>query len=125
VWTSAAGHHLHHLEDVARLIPPWAHLLWTPATMRQILASRWPADATMSLDEAVVWMYESAEINRVDVVTLRRMFETGPFTIDWITPLREEDDGDKSRLAAYLATLLPYSAEELLTRGFSVMMRKA
>ena len=124
VWTSSTGHHLHHLPSVARVIPPWAHLLWTPATMRQVLASRWPADAAMSLDEAVAWIYESFEINRVDVVTLRRMFEAGPFTIDWITPLREEDDGDQSRLAAYLATLLPYSAEDLLTLGFSILMRK-
>jgi 2-polyprenyl-3-methyl-5-hydroxy-6-metoxy-1,4-benzoquinol methylase len=124
VWTSSTGHHLHHLPSVARVIPPWAHLLWTPTTMRQVLASRWPADARMSLDEAVAWIYESSEINRVDVVTLRRMFEVGPFTIDWITPLREEDDSDQSRLAAYLATLLPYSAEDLLTLGFSILMRK-
>lgn len=124
VWTSSAGHHLHHIESVARVIPPWAHLLWTPATMRRALESRWPADAPMSLDEAVAWIYESSEINRVDVVTLRRMFETAPLTIEWMTPLLEDESGDRPRLAAYLATLLPHSAEELLTRGFSIMMRK-
>jgi 2-polyprenyl-3-methyl-5-hydroxy-6-metoxy-1,4-benzoquinol methylase len=124
VWTSSAGHHLHHIESVARLIPPWAHLLWTPATMRRALESRWPASAPMSVDEAVAWIYESSEINRVDVVTLRRMFETGPFAIEWMTPLPEDESDDKPRLATYLATLLPYSAEELLTRGFSIMMRK-
>jgi SAM-dependent methyltransferase len=124
VWTSSAGHHLHHIESVARLIPPWAHLLWTPATMRRALESRWPASAPMSVDEAVAWIYESSEINRVDVVTLRRMFETGPFAIEWMTPLPEDESDEKPRLATYLATLLPYSAEELLTRGFSIMMRK-
>jgi len=125
VWTSAAGHHLHHLGNVAQLIPPWAHLLWTPARMRRVLADRWPPEASITLDEAVAWVYHSQEINRVDVVTLRRMFETAPFTIEWIAPLPEDDDGDKARLAAYLATILPYSEEQLLTRGFSIMMRKA
>jgi 2-polyprenyl-3-methyl-5-hydroxy-6-metoxy-1,4-benzoquinol methylase len=124
VWTSFRGHHLHHLPSVANLLPPWAHLLWTPATMRRTLASRWPADATMSLDEAIAWIYERSEINRVDAGTLRRMFETGPFTIEWMTPLRD-DDAHRSRLADYLATVLPYSAEELLTLGFSILMRKA
>lgn len=124
VWTSAAGHHLHHFGSVAQLIPPWAHLLWTPASMRCALESRWPAEAPISLEEAVAWVYHSQEINRVDVVTLRRMFETAPFIIEWIAPLPEDDDGDKGRLAAYLATVLPYSQEQLLTRGFSIMMRK-
>lgn len=125
VWTSAAGHHLHHLGNVAALIPPWAHLLWTPARMRRVLAERWPAEASIPLEEAVTWVYRSQEINRVDVVTLRRMFETGPFTIEWIVPLPEDDDGDKVRVAAYLATVLPYSSDELLTRGFSIMMHKS
>lgn len=124
IWTASEGHHLHHLESVTRLIPPWAHLLWTPASMRQALAGGWPADAPMSLDEVVAWIYESAEINRVDVATLRRMFETSPFSIEWMTPLCEDGDGDKPRVAVYLATQLPYSAEELLVRGFSIMMRK-
>jgi SAM-dependent methyltransferase/ribosomal protein L29 len=125
VWTSSGGHHLHHLESVARLIPPWAHLLWSPAMMRQALEGRWPVDAPISLAEAVAWVYESREINRVDVVTLRRMFEAAPFTIEWITSLPDDESHDKPHLAAYLATVLPYSAEELLTRGFSIMMRKA
>jgi SAM-dependent methyltransferase len=122
VWTSSEGHHLHHVESVTRLIPPWAHLLWTPEAMRRALASRWPPDAPLSLDEAVAWIYDSAEINRVDVVTLRQMFEASPFTIEWMTPLPE--GRDLSGLAAYLASVLPFSADDLLTRGFSVMMRK-
>jgi SAM-dependent methyltransferase len=125
VWTSAAGHHLHHLGTVAQLIPPWAHLLWTPASMRRALADRWPAGASISLEEAVTWVYQSQEINRVDVGTLQRMFETSPFTIEWLARLPEDDEGDKARLAAYLATVLPYSEEQLLTRGFSIMMKKA
>jgi SAM-dependent methyltransferase len=124
VWTSSEGHHLHHLESVSRLLPPWAHLLWTPATMRHALKDRWPADAPMSLDEVVTWIYESQEINRVDVVTLRHMFERGPFDIEWMTPLLEDHEGAKPQLAVYLSTLLPYTAEDLLTRGFSIMMRK-
>jgi 2-polyprenyl-3-methyl-5-hydroxy-6-metoxy-1,4-benzoquinol methylase len=124
VWTSSEGHHLHHLAAVTRLIPPWVHLLWTPTAMRRALKERWPADAPMSLDEAVAWVYESGEINRTDVVTLRRMFETSPFTIEWMTPLPDDCQRDKPQLAAYLSTFLPYSAEDLLTRGFSIMMQK-
>lgn len=124
VWTSSAGHHLHERPDIAQLIPPWAHLLWTPATMRRALIGRWPADAPMSMDDAVRWIYESHEINRLDVVGLRGMFEAAPFTVEWMTPMREDDDGEKARLATYLSTVLPYSAEDLLTLGFSIMMRK-
>jgi hypothetical protein len=93
--------------------------------MRRLLADRWPAGAPISLDEAVAWVYQSQEINRVDVGTLRRMFETGPFTIEWLAPLPEDPADDKARVAAYLATVLPYTADQLLTRGFSIMMRKA
>ena len=98
VWTSSTGHHLHHLESVACLIPPWAHLLWTPDTMRRALERQWPSHASMSLDEAVMWIYESSEINRLDVVTLRQMFETAPFTIEWMVPLPDNDDGDTSHV---------------------------
>ena len=127
VWTSSAGHHLHQLQNIAGLIPPWAHLLWTPDTMRRALTGRWPsdADAPMSMEDAVRWIYESHEINRIDVVSLRQMFEAAPFTIEWLTPLPDDESDDKPRVAAYLSTLLPYTAEELLTRGFSLMMRKA
>jgi SAM-dependent methyltransferase len=122
VWTSSEGHHLHHLESVTRLIPPWAHLLWTPEGMRRALESRWPPDAPLTLDEAVAWIYESSEINRIDVVTLRRVFEASPFDMEWMAPLPE--DRDLSGLAAYLARVLPFSADDLLTRGFSIMLRK-
>jgi SAM-dependent methyltransferase len=124
VWTSSAGHHLHHIGSVARVIPPWAHLLWTPVSMRQALEGRWPAEAPISLDEAVAWIYESQEINRADIVSLRQMFEAAPFTIEWMVALPDDEDGDKPRIAAYLATLLPYSAEQLQTRGFSILMRR-
>ena len=125
VWTSSTGHHLHQLQSLARLIPPWAHLVWTPAAMRRALTSRWPSDAPMSMEDAVRWIYESHEINRMDVVSLRQMFEASPFTIEWMIPLPDDEREDKPRVAAYLSTLLPYTAEELLTRGFSLMMRKA
>jgi SAM-dependent methyltransferase len=124
VWTSSEGHHLHHLANVTRVIPPWAHLLWTPETMRRALAERWPADAEVSLEEAVAWIYESREINRLDIVTLRGMFEAAPFVVEWMTPLPDGEDLDRRRLASYLSGVMPYSSENLLTRGFSIMMRK-
>jgi hypothetical protein len=92
--------------------------------MRDALKDRWPADAPISLDEAIAWIYESQESNRVDVVTLRHMFERTPFNIEWMTPLLEDHEGAKPQVAVDLSTLLPYTAEDLLTRGLSIMMRK-
>ena len=124
VWTSSYGHHLHHLPAVAELIPPWAHLLWTEETMLRACTGRWPADTTMSLREAVEWIYRSDEINRVDIATLRNMFCQSDFVIEWMTPLRDDDTNDKSVIARYLSRLSPYSEEDLMTCGLSLFLTK-
>jgi SAM-dependent methyltransferase len=124
VWTSSYGHHLHHVESVAALIPPWAHLLWTSDTMRTNFEGRWPEGLPMSLDEAIEWIYRSNEVNRIDVVTIRKMFLESPFRIEWMTPLMDSESGDKNVIANYLASVLPYSIEELMTLGFSLLMHK-
>ena len=124
VWTCSYGHHLHHLPSVAAQIPPWAHLLWTEDTMRLAYLHRWPADVHMSLDEAIQWIYRSNEINRVDIVTLCNMFDNSNFQIEWMTPLMDDNTNDKAVIARYLSRLLPYSEEDLMTRGLSLLLNK-
>ena len=125
VWTSSYGHHLHHVEPVAALIPPWAHLLWTADTMRQTFEGRWPEGLPMSLDDAIEWIYRSNEVNRIDVATIRRVFLESPFEIDWMTPLMDNDSDDKKVIANYLASVLPYSENELMTLGYSLLIHKS
>lgn len=124
VWTCSYGHHLHHVEPVAKLIPPWAHLLWTEQTMRQIFEGRWPDGLPMSLDAAVEWIYRSNEVNRIDVVRIRQMFLDCEFQIEWMTPLMDSEADDKKVIANYLASVLPYSAEDLMTLGFSLLLNR-
>ena len=124
VWTSSHGHHLHHIPAVAKLIPPWAHLLWNEETMRHIYKDSWPANSHMSLEDAIEWIYNSNEINRVDVVTLRKIFSNSKFEIKWITPLLDNNADNKPIIADYLSKILPYTAEDLMTLGFSLLLDK-
>jgi ubiquinone/menaquinone biosynthesis C-methylase UbiE len=124
VWTSSCGHHLHHIPAVAELIPPWAHLLWTEETMQKVCTSRWPTDAVMSLKETIEWIYHSDEINRVDIVTLCSMFSKSDFVLEWMTPLLDDETKNKPVIARYLSSLLPYSEENLMTRGLSLFLTK-
>jgi SAM-dependent methyltransferase len=124
VWTSSYGHHLHHVEPVAALIPPWAHLLWTSDSMRSNFEGRWPDGLPMSLDEAIEWIYRSNEVNRIDVVTIRKMFLESPFEIDWMTPLMDNESDDKRVIANYVGSVLPFSTEELMTLGYSLLAHK-
>lgn len=125
VWTSSYGHHLHHYPTIGRLIPPWAHLLWTEEQMRVALEPQWPPDSPLSVDEALEWVYRGNGINRVDVVGLRRMFEESDLAIEWAIPLMDDHDANKPIVATYLSTILPYSSEQLMTRGFAILMKKA
>jgi len=124
IWTASNGHHLHHVPEVARLIPPWAHLLWSEDDMRRAYAGRWPAEAPMSLEAVIEWIYRSKEMNRVDILTLRNMFYASEFEIEWLTPLPDDDKADKRGIAKYLSQILPYSADDLLTKGFSLLLNK-
>jgi len=68
--------------------------------------------------------YQSDEINRVNIVTLRNMFYQSDFVIVWMTPLLDDETNDKPVIARYLSRLLPYSEEELMTRGLSLFLTK-
>lgn len=124
VWTCSYGHHLHHRPALAALLPPWAHLLFTPASMRAALAERWPADAPLSLDAAIQWIYVGPALNRLPGPELRRLLEQGPFEVEWIAPLPDADDERLRAIAEWLAGVLPFSAAELLTRGYSALLNK-
>ncbi|HUD13250.1 MAG TPA: class I SAM-dependent methyltransferase [Terracidiphilus sp.] len=122
IWTSARGHHLHHLPDVCPLVPPWAHLYWTPERMRASLSPSWPAGASMTVDQVVNWIYHSDEINRLDIRQLRSFFQTSPLTIEWMTPLADELTDRERAIAGELSATLPFSAEELRVKGFSALL---
>jgi len=123
IWTSARGHHLHHLPAISRLIPAWAHLRWTPDQMQAALAPIWPANAAMKLDQVIEWIYHSDEINRIDINQLRAFFSRSPLRIEWITPLEDEELTDAERLLAdELTQVLPYQATDLRIKGFSALL---
>lgn len=124
IWTSSYGHHLHHLPSINKLVPPWAHLLLKEDEMRHLLSDQWPVESPMSLDEVIEWIYHGDEINRVDVIALRNLFYACRFEIEWITPLSDDDSNNKRIIADYLSKILPYSAEDLMTRGYSLLMKK-
>ncbi len=125
VWTASYGHHLHHLGAVSDLVPPGSHLYLGPEQMRDVLARQiWPADAAVDREEALRWIYEGGGINRHSLPRLKAFFEQSPFTIEWLAPIPDESTPERAVVTAYLARVLPYSADDLLTRGLSLLLRK-
>jgi tRNA (mo5U34)-methyltransferase len=120
VWTAAHGHHLHHLPG-GETVPPWSHLLLSPRQMTEVLTRCWPASAALSVEEAVDKIYRDSVINRLSLAAQRQQFVEGPLRVEWMAPLPDEVAGHQE-LAAYLACLLPFSAEELLTRGLTLWL---
>lgn len=125
VWTCAYGHHLHHLPGVARLIPPWAHLLCAPESLRAALGPGWPTDAPLSLDAVLHSIYAADFINRRPGRELLRWFQESEFEIEWTAPLPDDGAQGRRAVAEYLARLLPYDAQELLTRGYTLLLNKS
>jgi 2-polyprenyl-3-methyl-5-hydroxy-6-metoxy-1,4-benzoquinol methylase len=122
IWSCSYGHHLHHFGECAKLVPPWAHLIWTPTEMRQALTKKWPADAPLSLEQAIEWTYSSDAINRLSGCQFREIFENCPFNIEWIIELKEEKIDQVAAQKA--ATITGLSIDELATKGFSVLLAK-
>jgi SAM-dependent methyltransferase len=122
LWSSARGHHLHHIPDVCRLIPPWAHLYWTPDEMRAALSPSWPREISMTVGLVVEWIYHSDEINRIDIQRLRSFFHRSPLRIEWMTPLGDELTSEERTIARKLSATLPYSADDLQIKGFSALL---
>ena len=125
VWTASYGHHLHYL-PCASLIPPWSHLLLTPEQMTHMLKQhRWPDDCSMSVGDAVFSVYSGPAINRVTLDALKRLFVRSPFEIVWMSHIPEVEDETKHSVATYVSSLLAIPADDLLTRGLSIFLRKS
>src|SRR6202008_3573804 len=73
MWTCSYGHHLHHFGPVSDLVPAWAHLTWSKEEMGRALQSLWPADAPLTLDAALRWVYEEPVLNRIGIRDLVRI----------------------------------------------------
>jgi glycosyltransferase involved in cell wall biosynthesis/ubiquinone/menaquinone biosynthesis C-methylase UbiE len=123
IWSCSLGHHLHHFGNCAKIVPPWAHLIWSTDEMRQFLAGRWPNDAPISIEQAIEWIYEGHDINRLTVRQLRTYFSNSPLRIEWIVDMKEENIDLAAAQAASETTGL--TIEELTTRGLTVLLKKA
>jgi len=123
VWTCSYGHHLHHFGDCAKLVPPWAHLIWTSEQMRDNLQKQWPKDAPISLDDAINWVYHSDALNRIPLARHRDIFREASLNVEWIQPLPNEKIDETSLKKAAKST--GFSGEDLRTRGLSVLLRKS
>jgi SAM-dependent methyltransferase len=125
MWSSSFGYHLLQFgEQIDHLIPPWGHLFLSEAQMAEALGERWPKDAPISLSEAVAWIYHSDELNRLGIHDLKIYFETSALSLEWVLPLVDIRAKELGPIADYVSTFVPYSAQELLTRGLSVHLKK-
>lgn len=125
IWTCSYGHHLHHFGLGYEQVPPWSHLFLTKAQMGALLETKnWPADCGVTRAQAVEWIYDGREINRRDVHFHDRLLRQVQCTeVLWQLP--HPDPAAQAQSAAYYAaSLLPYTRDELLTRGFSYCFRK-
>ena len=124
IWTAPTGHHLHHFGAISKFVPLWSHLFLSEGHMREILMrAEWPADAPISRDEALRWIYHENGINRLSVRQLRAVFESSSFEVVWIYPQPDESSAHRA-IAEYVSGLTPFSVDELLTRGLSVLLQK-
>ena len=125
IWTGSYGHHLHHFGAVSDLVPPWGHLFLSKEQMAAVLDRQtWPADAPVDRAGALHWIYDGDGINRLDIRRLKAFFAASPFDTEWLVPLIDPVPPDRAAVADYLARVLPYTPEELHTRGLSLFLRK-
>jgi SAM-dependent methyltransferase len=125
IWTCSYGHHLHHFGIGYDQVPPWSHLFLTKAQMRELLAGKsWPEQCPISKAQALEWIYDGREINRRDCRFHRALLgQIEGAGIVWLVP--HLDPSSLAQAAVdYASSLVPYSREELLTRGYSCCFRK-
>jgi SAM-dependent methyltransferase len=125
IWTCSYGHHLHHFGIGFEQVPPWSHLLLLKSQMAELLQEKeWPKACPISKPEAVDWVYNGREINRCDVRFHGNLLHQIQCTeLLWLLPNLDSDPQARSSVD-YVASLLPYTRDELLTRGFSLCFRK-
>jgi SAM-dependent methyltransferase len=122
IWSCSYGHHLHHFGECAKLMPPWAHLMWTPVQMRESLAEKWPAAAPLSLEQAIEWVFAGHVLNRLNIRQFKASFANCPLEVDWMIDLKEEGIDQTALERASAMTGL--SCDELTTKGLSVLLVK-
>jgi len=86
------------------------------------MADRWPANASVSLDEAIEWVYFDHEINRLTVWDYRERCRQSGLEIEWIVALKEPNSDES---AAKAAAATGFSVDDLCTKGLSVLLRKS
>ena len=119
IWTCSYGHHLHHFGDIHRVIPDWAHLIWTPQEMIDNMRDPWPSGAPIGLEQAVAWTYQGREINRIGITELRRMFADWDMKLEWCVELKDSTRSETQLIRAQSATGL--TRDDLLTKGLSLL----
>ncbi|MBW2031068.1 MAG: class I SAM-dependent methyltransferase [Deltaproteobacteria bacterium] len=125
VWTCSYGHHLHHFPSCSGLIPPWAHLMWAPAKMREHLLNSWPEDAPLTVQEAIDWIYFGDSINRVGIREFQELIDKSPFKLSWKAPLREEKENFDPVVIEQASVKTGLTPDELTTKGLTLLMSKA
>jgi ubiquinone/menaquinone biosynthesis C-methylase UbiE len=122
IWTCSYGHHLHHFGEVSNLVPDWAHLMWSKTEMAQYLASRWPDNAPLSVEDACEWVYNGDELNRKGIEEMRHILFDCRMHIEWIMPMADTSRNEAQLLLASEKTRL--SRDDLMTKGLSVLIYK-
>jgi hypothetical protein len=93
--------------------------------MQKILEREpWPVDAAITLENALRWIYDDQNLNRLGIRELKQIFERTAFEVIRVMPLLDECRKEYEPIAEYLSNLLPWTAEELLTRGISILLKK-
>jgi SAM-dependent methyltransferase len=124
-WTASYGHHLHHWGSVSHVIPPWAHLVLDEERMAELLAGAWPADAPITAQRALRWIYRDRDINRLTIGQLRALFAASKLNVGWEVPLGDEATPEKLAAAADVSRRTGIPVEDLMIRGLSLMLEKA
>ena len=122
IWTCSYGHHLHHLGAISKLVPDWAHLLWSKSEMMEYLDTCWPVNSPFSVPEAGEWIYESNVLNRQGIREVRKILSDCPMHIEWIVPMPDEARNEVQLAATAEKTGL--TRDELMVKGLSVLICK-
>lgn len=123
IWTCSYGHHLHHFGEIPKLVPDWAHLLWSKNEMNEYLLMQcWPQNAPLSISEACAWIYENEVLNRIGIREMLNILSACQLNIEWIVPIPDKDRNEEQLIGAIEKTGL--SRDELMTRGLSILLSK-
>jgi len=124
IWSCSYGHHLHHLAGCSDVIPPWAHLMWTPDQMKAFLLNKWPSNAPISVELAIEWIYSGNSINRLNVREFRDLFASCPLETVWLVELKEENTNVDPATIQRCSDATGLDPDELTTKGLSVLLNK-